>query len=93
MDSLFRELKIYASRGQLYQPVDAAMLLAYVEGKDGQPTKESAYFLSANRNKRSVTVNVATPEGQALIKRLAAKCDVLVQNYKVGGLKKYGLAY
>jgi crotonobetainyl-CoA:carnitine CoA-transferase CaiB-like acyl-CoA transferase len=65
----------------------------FVEGKDGKPTKESAYYLSANRNKRSVTVNVATPEGQALIKRLLAECDVMVQNYKVGGLTKYGLSY
>jgi crotonobetainyl-CoA:carnitine CoA-transferase CaiB-like acyl-CoA transferase len=65
----------------------------FVEGWDGKPTKESAYYLSANRNKRSVTVNVATPEGQALIKRLLAECDVMVQNYKVGGLTKYGLSY
>lgn len=65
----------------------------FVEGKDGQPTNESAYYLSANRNKRSVTVNLSSAEGQALIKRLVAKCDVLVENYKVGGLKKYGLSY
>lgn len=65
----------------------------YVEGKDGQPTKESAYYLSSNRNKRSITVNMSTAAGQALIKRLLKKCDVLVENYKVGGLKKYGLSY
>ncbi len=65
----------------------------YVEGKDGEPTRESAYYLSSNRNKRSVTVNMSTAEGQALIKRLVSKCDILVENYKVGGLKKYGLSY
>ncbi len=65
----------------------------FVTGLDGAPTRESAYYLSANRNKRSVTVNLASAEGQALIHRLVAKCDVLVENYKVGGLKKYGLAY
>ena len=65
----------------------------YLPGKDGEPTEESAYYLSSNRSKRSVAVNIAEPEGQALIRRLLADCDVLVENYKVGGLKKYGLAY
>ena len=65
----------------------------YVTGADGKPTRESAYYLSSNRNKRSITVNLASPEGQKLIRRLIAKCDVLVENYKVGGLKKYGLSY
>lgn len=65
----------------------------FVTGKDGEDTNESAYYLSSNRNKRSVTVNMATPAGQALIRRLIPKCDVLFENYKVGGLKKYGLSY
>ncbi len=65
----------------------------YVKDADGADTGESAYYLSANRNKRSVSVDVAKPDGAALVKRLAAKCDVFVENFKVGGLAKYGLAY
>lgn len=65
----------------------------YVKDADGNDTTESAYYLSANRNKRSITINVSSLEGQALAKRLIAKSDVLVQNFKVGGLKKYGLDY
>ncbi|WP_436643926.1 CaiB/BaiF CoA transferase family protein [Microbaculum sp. FT89] len=65
----------------------------YVKDADGRDTDESAYYLSANRNKRSLAVDVARPEGAALVKRLAAKCDVFVENFKVGGLAKYGLAY
>lgn len=56
-------------------------------------TAESAYYLCANRGKRSVTIDMAKPEGQALIKQLAARSDVLLENFKVGGLKKYGLDY
>ncbi len=65
----------------------------YVKDADGKETGESAYYLAANRNKRSVAVDISTPEGAALIKELAAKADVLVENYKLGGLKKYGLDY
>jgi len=65
----------------------------YVKDADGNETGESAYYLAANRNKRSVAVDISTPEGAALIKELAAKADVLVENYKLGGLKKYGLDY
>lgn len=65
----------------------------YVKGRDGQDTSESAYYLCANRNKRSITIDLANPEGQALCRRLIAKSDILVENYKVGGLKKYGLSY
>lgn len=54
---------------------------------------ESAYYLCANRGKRSVTVDMAKPEGQAVIKQLAAQSDVVLENFKVGGLKKYGLDY
>lgn len=60
---------------------------------NGEPTGESAYYLSANRNKRSVTVDLGQPEGQALIRRLAEKADVLIENFKVGGLAQYGLDY
>lgn len=55
--------------------------------------RESAYFLSSNRNKRSVEIDLASPAGQDLIRRLAAKSDVLVENFKVGGLARYGLDY
>ncbi len=65
----------------------------YVQGKDGQSTRESAYYLSSNRNKRSIAVDIATGEGADVIRRLAAKCDILVENFKVGGLAKYGLDY
>ena len=60
---------------------------------DGNITEESAYFSCANRNKRSITVNISAPEGQDLIRRLIAESDVLVENFKFGGLAKYGLAY
>ncbi|MBI1237700.1 MAG: CoA transferase [Alphaproteobacteria bacterium] len=56
-------------------------------------TRESAYYLSANRNKKSLTLDIATPEGQAIIHRLLENSDVLIENFKVGGLKKYGLDY
>ena len=54
---------------------------------------DAAYFLVANRAKESVAIDISTPQGQELIVALAGKCDVLVENYKVGGLKKYGLDY
>ena len=56
-------------------------------------TDESAYFVGVNRNKRSVTLDIATPEGQAIIRRLLAKCDILVENFKLGTLGKYGLGW
>jgi len=60
---------------------------------DGKPTRESAFYLAANRNKKSVTANISKPEGQALVRRLVAECDVLIENYKVGNLQRYGLDY
>ncbi len=54
---------------------------------------ESAYYLSCNRNKRSVAVNLAHPEGAALVRRLAAQADVVIENFKLGGLRKFGLDY
>jgi crotonobetainyl-CoA:carnitine CoA-transferase CaiB-like acyl-CoA transferase len=54
---------------------------------------ESAYYMCANRNKKSVAIDISKPEGQAAIHALAAKSDVLVENYKLGGLDKYGLDY
>lgn len=56
-------------------------------------TEESAYFVGVNRNKRSVTLDIAKPEGQELALRLIARCDILVENFKVGALAKYGLGY
>ena len=65
----------------------------FVTGPDGKDTTESAYFLSANRNKRSVTIDIAKPEGQRLARELIGFCDILVENFKVGGLARYGLGY
>lgn len=65
----------------------------YVKKADGSDSDASAYYLSSNRNKRSLTVDIAAPEGQALIRRLAASCDVVAENFKVGGLAKFGLDY
>jgi crotonobetainyl-CoA:carnitine CoA-transferase CaiB-like acyl-CoA transferase len=56
-------------------------------------TRESAYFTGVNRNKRSVTLDIAQPEGQAIARRLVADCDILVENFKVGALARYGLGY
>ncbi len=65
----------------------------FMKDKDGKDTSEAAYFLSVNRNKKSVTLDISKPEGQTIVRELAAKCQVLVENYKVGALKKYGLDY
>jgi len=65
--------------------------LAAPEG--GNTRGESAYFLCANRNKRSVAIDFAKPEGAALVRRLAEKADVVIENFKVGGLARYGLDY
>jgi len=56
-------------------------------------TRESAYFVGVNRNKLSITVDIAKPEGQLIARRLIAQCDIVVENFKVGTLGKYGLAY
>ncbi|UWR06282.1 CaiB/BaiF CoA-transferase family protein [Ruegeria sp. B32] len=63
----------------------------YVTDADGNPTDQSAYFMAANRNKKSVAIDIATPEGQAQIRRLASHADILIENFKPGGLAKYGL--
>jgi crotonobetainyl-CoA:carnitine CoA-transferase CaiB-like acyl-CoA transferase len=65
----------------------------YVVDKDGRETDTSAYYLSSNRNKRSVTLDIATEAGRDLALRLIAESDILVENFKAGGLKKYGLSY
>jgi crotonobetainyl-CoA:carnitine CoA-transferase CaiB-like acyl-CoA transferase len=65
----------------------------YLRDAVGRETTESAYYLSANRGKKSVAIDLARPEGQALVRRLAAQADVLVENFRVGRLARYGLAY
>ncbi len=63
----------------------------FLKDPQGEPTGESAYYLCTNRNKRSLAIDFTQPAGQALIKALAQQCDVLIENFKVGGLKAYGL--
>lgn len=65
----------------------------YAKDAAGKDTAEAAYYLSANRGKRSVTVDIASPEGQALVRELARHSDVVLENFKVGHLKRYGLDY
>jgi len=65
----------------------------YVKDADGADTGESAYYLSSNRNKRSIAIDIAKPAGQRLARRLIAGCDLMVENFKVGDMAKYGLAY
>ena len=65
----------------------------FLKDRAGEDSNEAAYYLSSNRNKRSLTLDIGHPEGQALAKRLLADCDILVENFKVGGLAKYGLSY
>jgi crotonobetainyl-CoA:carnitine CoA-transferase CaiB-like acyl-CoA transferase len=66
---------------------------AWVQGKDGLETRQSSFFTVSNRNKRSITVNHSKPEGQEIIRKLAETADVLIENYKVGDLKRFGLDY
>ena len=65
----------------------------FVKDAQGQDTAESAYFICINRNKRSITVDISKPEGQEIIRQLAQESDVVIENYKVGDLAKYGLDY
>jgi crotonobetainyl-CoA:carnitine CoA-transferase CaiB-like acyl-CoA transferase len=65
----------------------------FLKDRAGQDTAEAAYYLGTNRNKRSVTCDIARPEGQALIRALARHCDVFVENFKVGDMARYGLDY
>ncbi|TWJ18355.1 CaiB/BaiF CoA transferase family protein [Geobacter argillaceus] len=65
----------------------------FLADREGTPTRDAAYFLSANRGKKSVTIDFTRPEGQDLVRRLAASCDIVLENFKVGGLAQYGLDY
>tara|TARA_R110002095_G_scaffold186510_2_gene163759 strand:+ start:901 stop:1143 length:243 start_codon:yes stop_codon:yes gene_type:complete len=60
-------------------------------GADGAPTGLSGYFMAANRNKQSVAVDIATTDGQQVLRQLAARADVVIENFKPDGLVKYGL--
>lgn len=66
---------------------------AFVNDADGNPTSDSGNYLCSNRNKRSVTCDISKPEGQEIVRRLVAQSDVLIENYKVGDLARYGLDY
>ncbi|MET3392828.1 formyl-CoA transferase [Variovorax sp. 1140] len=63
----------------------------FVKDANGNDTDQASYFTACNRNKRSVTVDMATPDGQALLKQMAAQADIVVENFKTGGLRQYGL--
>ncbi|KQX91201.1 CaiB/BaiF CoA transferase family protein [Variovorax sp. Root473] len=63
----------------------------FVKDANGHDTDQASYFTSCNRNKRSVTIDMATPKGQALLQQMAAQADIVVENFKTGGLKQYGL--
>ncbi|MBU3614287.1 CoA transferase [Polynucleobacter sp. Latsch14-2] len=65
----------------------------FAKDAQGRDTEETAYFIAINRNKESITVDISQPEGQEIIRKLAAESDVVIENYKVGQLKKYGLDY
>ena len=65
----------------------------FVQDANGNKTNDSAFFMGCNRGKRSVTVDIATPEGVAIVRELALQSDVFIENYKVGALKRYGLDY
>ncbi len=65
----------------------------WMADKDGNDTPDSTYFTAANRNKKSVSVDFATPEGAEVLRRLVAKADILIENYRPGTLAKYGLGY
>ena len=65
----------------------------FLKDQDGKDTSESAYFMGANRNKRSVAIDISKTEGQRLVREIAEKADVLVENFKLGNLERYGLGY
>ena len=65
----------------------------WIKDDQGQDTSVASYYLCANRNKRSITVDITQPEGQDIVRRLAAQSDVVLENFKLGGLKQYGLDY
>jgi crotonobetainyl-CoA:carnitine CoA-transferase CaiB-like acyl-CoA transferase len=66
---------------------------AFLKDREGKPTGESSFYIASNRNKRSITVDFAKPQGQQIVRALAAKADIALENYKPGTLAKYGLDY
>src|SRR5699024_9437183 len=65
----------------------------WLKDGDGEETSEAAYYLATNRNKQSITIDITRPEGQQLVRDLAARSDIVLENFKVGGLARYGLDY
>ena len=65
----------------------------FLKNDNGEETDLSAYYCGANRNKKSITINLSEKQGQELVKMLLKDCDILVENFKTGTLKKFGLAY
>jgi formyl-CoA transferase len=65
----------------------------WVKDENGKETKEAAYFMAANRGKKSITIDIAKPQGQAIVRELAKRADVLLENYKTGDLARYKLSY
>lgn len=65
----------------------------YVKNADGNDTAESAYYLTSNRNKRSIALDVSTTRGQEIARKMIAQCDVVIENFKVGDMARYGLSY
>ena len=65
----------------------------FLKDQDGKETLETAYFLCANRGKKSLTLDIASKDGQGIVRALAAHCDVLIENFKTGDLRRYGLGY
>jgi len=65
----------------------------FLSDKDGEPTRDAAFFLSCNRNKKSITVDLSSADGQAIVRKLAAQSDVVIENFKTGSLAKFGLDY
>ncbi len=65
----------------------------WLPGADGQPSRDATYFAGANRGKQSVTLDIASPQGQEIVRELAARSQIVLENYKVGDLKRYGLDY
>jgi len=63
----------------------------FLRDREGRETRDAAYYLGTNRNKRSITIDISTDEGQALVRRLVPACDVFIENYKVGDMARYGL--
>jgi crotonobetainyl-CoA:carnitine CoA-transferase CaiB-like acyl-CoA transferase len=65
----------------------------FLKDRKGKDTRDAFYYLAVNRGKKSITLDISTSEGQQIVRRLAARCDVVIENYRVGTLKRYGLGY